>query len=361
MKRCGLKLTHDGGVAVLDGRDLVACIEMEKLTNNERYRRIEHTDEIALALHRSGFQPSDIDEYIIDGWDGEVDAWVELLGAAGRVQLKVAPYVEKEPDRANEFTQGFGLNILGRDYTYKSAPHVMGHIASVYCTSPFAIFKQKALCLVWDGSIWPRLYEISDGGIRFINTLFPMIGHAYACAGHHFGPYKNADRTSWKLDLAGKLMSYMSTGTVDSRITAAIQTSYQNNLAGHSPNALSYRRMSANTSVALIQTHRFFEEIGVLVAGAPEHDILATFHYFVERLLIETLRHELARAGRNMSRNLCISGGCGLNIKWNSALRSSGLFRDVWVSPFPNDSGSAIGAACSALVANDGQIGRAHV
>lgn len=42
---------------------------------------------------------------------------------------------------------------------------------------------------------------------------------------------------------------------------------------------------------------------------------------------------------------LYLAGGCALNIKWNSALRDCGLFDEVWVPPFPNDSGSALGAA----------------
>src|SRR5262249_33432213 len=42
------------------------------------------------------------------------------------------------------------------------------------------------------------------------------------------------------------------------------------------------------------------------------------------------------------------------NIKWNSGLRRAGLFSGVWVPPFPNDAGSAIGAACGELIARTG-------
>ncbi|MEV7521317.1 carbamoyltransferase C-terminal domain-containing protein [Streptomyces sp. NPDC091371] len=47
-------------------------------------------------------------------------------------------------------------------------------------------------------------------------------------------------------------------------------------------------------------------------------------------------------------------GGCALNIKWNAGLRNSGLFQDVWVPPFPNDAGSAIGAAAASIVRHGG-------
>ena len=44
------------------------------------------------------------------------------------------------------------------------------------------------------------------------------------------------------------------------------------------------------------------------------------------------------------------------NIKFNARLRESGLFDDVWVPPFPNDSGSAIGAACAEMVRSGGPL-----
>jgi carbamoyltransferase len=45
-----------------------------------------------------------------------------------------------------------------------------------------------------------------------------------------------------------------------------------------------------------------------------------------------------------------MAGGCALNIGWNDAVRSSGLFADVWVPPFPNDSGSALGTAAAEMM-----------
>jgi len=44
-------------------------------------------------------------------------------------------------------------------------------------------------------------------------------------------------------------------------------------------------------------------------------------------------------------------GGCALNIKWNSALRAQPMFNEVWVPPFPNDTGSAFGAASAHVMA----------
>jgi carbamoyltransferase len=51
--------------------------------------------------------------------------------------------------------------------------------------------------------------------------------------------------------------------------------------------------------------------------------------------------------------NLIFTGGSALNIKWNTALRESGWFKEVWVPPFPNDSGSAFGMAATHWLLNN--------
>jgi len=43
--------------------------------------------------------------------------------------------------------------------------------------------------------------------------------------------------------------------------------------------------------------------------------------------------------------HLSFVGGCALNIKWNSRLRQQPEIASMWVPPFPNDSGSALGNA----------------
>lgn len=54
--------------------------------------------------------------------------------------------------------------------------------------------------------------------------------------------------------------------------------------------------------------------------------------------------------------NLCFAGGCALNIKWNSAFRRHPMVKEMWVPPFPDDSGSAIGTACAHLASERGGL-----
>jgi carbamoyltransferase len=85
----------------------------------------------------------------------------------------------------------------------------------------------------------------------------------------------------------------------------------------------------------------------------PHEDMLASFQAFMQELLLEHLQRKVTEFP-GLHNNLCIAGGCALNIKWNNSIRNSKIFKDVWVPPIPNDAGSAIGAACCEMMATDG-------
>ena len=60
---CGLKLTHDGAIALIDGNKLIFSIEMEKINNNLRYTEIMDTSIIEDILADAGYAISDIDAF----------------------------------------------------------------------------------------------------------------------------------------------------------------------------------------------------------------------------------------------------------------------------------------------------------
>ncbi|ANN61040.1 nodulation protein NodU [Mesorhizobium loti] len=355
MRICGIKLTHDGAIAVVEDGRLIFCIEQEKLNNNPRYQSIDRLETITAALAEHGLDPRDIDRFVIDGWDGEIESEFQVVSEGAPVTLHGAPYVERDANGPLTAYHSSGLMLGGGAFPYESYPHVIGHVASAYCTSSFAKAKQPAFCLIWDGFIFPRLYYVEPSGVRFVRCLFPIIGHAYAAAGQHFGPYRQEVRTGWNLDIAGKLMAYIALGAVHENIVSIFQELYNEHFAGDTKIGLEYRSSSRCEDALLAAVHGFFDvSASRLVAERPE-DILASFHAFLERLLVREMTIALRQSVPG-TRNLCIAGGCGLNIKWNSALRASGLFDTVWVPPFPNDSGSAIGAACCALAADKGFV-----
>ncbi|RAZ85597.1 nodulation protein NodU [Mesorhizobium hawassense] len=353
---CGIKLTHDGAVALVEDGKLVFCIEQEKRNNNPRYQAIDNLDAIVEALEEHGFSIGDVDQFVIDGWDGEVESQFQVISEGAPITLSGGPYIERWPEDPLRPHDGSGLALGGTILPYKSFPHVISHVVSAYCTSPFAEAEEPSFCLVWDGCIFPRLYYVEQKGVRLVECLFPMIGHAYAIAGHHFGPYRKPGSESWDLGVAGKLMAYIALGTARENIVDVFRELYEEHFSGENPLAASYREDIHNVEALLARVHDYFSAGAFRLQNECAEDVLASFHIFLERLLVGELATVLQAHSQLGARNLCIAGGCGLNIKWNSALRASGLFESVWVPPFPNDSGSAIGAACCALAVDRGLV-----
>ncbi|WIW50596.1 nodulation protein NodU (plasmid) [Bradyrhizobium sp. 62B] len=355
MRICGIKLTHDGAISLVEDGRLIFCIEQEKRGNNKRYKDISDLDAIVSALVEQGVDPQSVDQFVIDGWIGDVESQFDVLSGGIPITLKGASYLERHAEGLLSRREGAELMLDGTTYSYASYPHVASHVASSYCTSPFAEAGQPALCMVWDGSTFPRLYYVGHEGTRFLECLFPVTGHAYASAGHHFGPYKRADRTKWDLGIAGKLMAYIALGSVEEDIVAMFQEGYADWFVADTERANLYKAAAGRGTLqdhlnlrAIV--HDFFDIMALRLSAKEPEDVLASFHCFLERLLVDEMANIMQRYSDLVgARNLCIGGGCGLNIKWNSALRATDLFDAVWVPPFPNDSGSAIGAACCAM------------
>lgn len=354
MITCGLKLTHDGGIALLEDSECVFSVEAEKLGNQPRYTPIHDLKIVADVLADFGYKAADVDQWVVDGWDGQVTGRVSVQAAGVPLELTVAAYREHDavPDL---FGVGFTgeLPIAGEPREYVSYLHLGGHVAGAYCSSPFALAEEPSFVLAWDGGTFPRLYFVEPSG-RVANggPLFPLIGHAYATAAHHFGPYMRTDesQTVDDLSVAGKLMAYIALGTSRDEIQQLTARIFRKHFEEGSQAAAYLRHIGgwgSNSEPSLRYVHGFFRELRreLQAARHSDDDVLASFHDFLGRLLVERLTARVHEWKGSGPWNLCFVGGCALNIKWNSALRAHPAFRDVWVPPFPNDSGSAFGVA----------------
>lgn len=76
---------------------------------------------------------------------------------------------------------------------------------------------------------------------------------------------------------------------------------------------------------------------------AAHHDLAASVQAAFEAALLHMMQWAAAR--HPGVRNLCVSGGCGLNVTANGRLREAGLFDRIFVPPAPHDAGCAVGAA----------------
>lgn len=357
---CGMKLTHDASVAVIENGRLKFCVEMEKLNNNKRYAQVDHFGQVSDVLSLYGMTPGDVDSFVIDGWHGSGAFWrgdAVLTRTDGdrQVSLQVASYNEtavSEDTLARNLFHGLPLGGKVRDYA--SYLHVAAHIMGTYCASPFAQAQEPAYVLAWDGGQYPRLYFVDPRNRSVVNKghLFCMLGTVYSIMGQYFGPYKRTaaqleeDRLKGEFEgyfggysAAGKLMSYIALGQIQPELLAEL------------PGIFDREFEVANTF-----EHRFERAICEFVRGRgySDADILLTQHTYLEETLVATLKARIAK-DRLPPQNFCFTGGSALNIKWNSAIRDCGAFRATWVAPYPNDCGNGLGAACCEMATQNGR------
>ncbi len=354
MKICGLKLTHDGAVSIIENGQLAFSIEIEKLNNNPRYSMISDTSIIEDILNDHGYDIKDVDHFAIDGWGGYNNEELAIQprlritsesnfltadNAGQEYELRIAQYQEKTlQDKLIKGLNFDGLRINNHSFSYTTYFHVAGHVLSAYCTSPFSNQKESAFILIWDGGMFPNLYHINgiNWDIKCYGPIFLLIGNFYTIFSQFFGPFKiKGNFAKDNLSVAGKVMAYIAKGRVQPDLIEIFKTL----LSQGFDNIMGYANVFANQFKKILDERKI---------SYSDEDILTSFHFFLEELLIEKLRKKIIRLGLNCN-NLCIAGGCGLNIKWNSAIRNSDLFKKVYVPPFPNDSGSAIGVACAKM------------
>ncbi|MCW3072412.1 MAG: hypothetical protein JWO44_2302 [Bacteroidetes bacterium] len=329
MKICGIKLTHDGSVALIDNGKLIFSYEMEKVGNSARFSEIEDVNIIPVILAEYGYRMEDIDRFVVDGWQSFVTKNYNGQPVAFDLEQYGAVVVSQDLMTHSSFTNKF--------CSYNSYMHVSGHVFGAYCTSPFAKKQESSFVLVWDGGMCPQLfyYDYETNTTENLRPLFMLNGNIYTAFAQQYEPYKDTGR--FDMSVAGKVMAYIAKGNVSEEMLEDFRKVYQ-----------SIPSTEADLTSALIgKLYKKGED-----KGYRPVDMIATFHVFIEQLLTSALKERLKAFPDRYKRNICFTGGCALNIKWNSAIRSCGVFDEMWVPPFPNDSGSAVGAACCEMIAH---------
>ncbi|WP_062215835.1 carbamoyltransferase N-terminal domain-containing protein [Streptomyces sp. NBRC 109706] len=343
---CGVKASHDGGVALIDGNRLVFSVEMEKLANAPRYSQLGDLRRVAEVLCAEGVDPAEVDRFVVDGWwaeDGLDEPGVSVSDDGRPTVLPVAPYLEAHGVLDPTHRHTFSAHDFGpRGGGYASYFHVANHLLGAYCSSPFAARGEDALVLVWDGGTTPRLYRV-DGrtrAVRLVSSLLPLPGNYFSDFCSHFEPFHRDTtgldreaRVRHHLSVAGKAMAYAALG----RVEPSAFPEFDRLIAG-------FPTISPDNAFALGE--KVAANRDQIMPGLSNADIIATFQEYLGGRLADRLVALVRRRFPDRRINLALGGGCALNIKWNSRLRETGLFASVWVPPFPNDSGAAIGTAC---------------
>ncbi|MDM4719718.1 carbamoyltransferase N-terminal domain-containing protein [Micromonospora sp. WMMA1363] len=340
---CGIKASHDGAVAVIEDGRLRFSVETEKLDNGARYSSLDDLRRVVDILASEGLSPADVDQFVVDGWytTGASGARAVTLHDGDRpVELAVAPYVESPGDEGPLQRHRFDGPFIG-GVGHVSFNHVTNHLLGAYCASPIAARGEDALALMWDGGIVPRLYQVRADSreVTLVSALMPITGNSFADFSAAFGPFSadvsglSADEViRHHLSIAGKAMAYAALGKAEPDAFSLLDE-----LISGFP--------GVDTENARILGSKVASNRDELMPGMSDADIIATFQDYLGRRLLDRLAAVVERRFPGQRTNLVLGGGCALNIKWNSAIRASGLFQDVFVPPFPNDAGAAIGTA----------------
>src|SRR5579863_4491795 len=327
---CGIKITHDAGVALIEDDQLLFSIEVEKLGNNSRYSSMPDLGQVAEILRTEGVKPSEVDQFVVDGWfvngidDTEVHDPAAIWARGGsRPPIAVAPYQDRPG------VTGPLARYRFRDHAFTPSAdgyvgyhHVANHLLGGYCSSPFAARGDDALVLVWDGGTVPRLYQVTarDQTVKLAAALLPLTGDIFGEFSSHFEPFAastegfTADQIMrHHLSIAGKAMAYAALGTVE-QAAFPVFDDLLASFPGTSPeNAVSF-------------SDKVAADRDGLLPGLSDADLIATFQAYLGDLLLQRLAARVTGRPR-----LVLAGGCALNIKWNTMLRDSGLFEDIWI------------------------------
>jgi carbamoyltransferase len=285
---------------------------------------------------------------VVDGWfvqgvdDSEVtDPAVLAARGGGRLPIPVAPYQDRHGGRPLARYSFADHSFSASDAGYASYHHVSNHLLGGYCTSPFAACGEDALVLVWDGGTAPRLYSVTAATrtVRWLADLLPVTGDIFGEFSSQLDPFFRdthgftADEIMrYHLSVAGKAMAYAALGRAEEDAFGAFDA-----VLAEFPDVSAENSKAA--SVKLIGRR------DELLPGLSDADLIATFQEYLGRRLLASLTTFLRGLDLPAPPNLVMAGGCALNIKWNTLLRNSGQVRDIWIPPFPNDSGAAIGTA----------------
>jgi carbamoyltransferase len=347
---CGLKLEHDGGLALVEstrsGARLVAATEVEKHDNRWRHDALFDAGLIEHLFEQLGHRVDEVNRFVVDGWvDEAVNKGFEVWTADRRELIRTAPYRQSDDSTPvlHCYQPDSLLTLAGKPRSYESYRHVESHLASAYLTSPAAAERLPALVLVWDASSFPVVYLVDpvQRTVHYRGWLFGILGGVYEFFSRNVPPFvpdpqwDEVKKWHFQMSNCGKVMAYAGLGTVSEPLVREIR-----------------RALAAlDGRWDVFGTDLFFQEIEPTIRRIDLDDasVLASFHEALARLLVERLA-DAVKPLNGRVRTLCFAGGSALNIKWNSAIRDSGLFDTVWVPPFPNDSGAAIGTACASLM-----------
>ena len=325
----GISASHNGSACLLKGDQIVVAIQEERLTRFKRHRiyGAKASKAVAYCLNYAGIEPSDLS--------------LVVLCIQGRKQ-----------DQVHDLRLEPFLNVFTHKIPTLTIPHHYGHAVSVFATSGFA----ESAVLIVDGAGSP----VSDFTTEELNVMngnkaadsWETIS-LYHASGTTVVPLEKhvIERGAWLVMHDGAMPSFGSLGGMFS--AAAQQIFGEPAEAGKVMGLAPYGKAEfASSDFFEVVNGRFHFKDGVprrfryqerRPNRASEYEALAgSVQAALEDALLYLVRHIRELSG---SDNLCYAGGVALNSVANERIIRESGFKNVYIMPAAEDSGTSIGAA----------------
>ena len=325
----GISASHNGSACLLKGDRIVVAIQEERLTRFKRHRiyGAKASKAVAYCLNYARLDPSDLS--------------LVVLCIQGRKQ-----------DQVHDLRLEPFLNVLTNKIPTLIIPHHFGHAVSVFATSGFA----ESAVLVIDGTGSP----VSDFTAEELNV---MNGNKAADSWETISLYHASDTTvvplekhviergAWLVMRDGEMPSFGSLGGMFSATAQQIfgEPAEAGKVMGLAPYGQAEFVTSDFFDVVNGRFHfkdtvpRRFRHHERWPNHARDYEALArSVQAALEDAVLYLVQHIRRLCS---SENLCYAGGVALNSVANERIIRESGFKNVYIMPAAEDSGTSIGAA----------------
>jgi carbamoyltransferase len=328
----GISASHNGSACLLRGDAIVVAIQEERLSRFKRHRicGAGPSRAVTYCLNYARIEPYDLS--------------LVVLCIQGRAK-----------DQIHDITLDPFLNVLTHGIPTITIPHHYGHAVSVFATSGFA----ESAVLIVDGAGSP-VADFTSDELKVLNgsaqDSWETISLYYA-SGTTVMPLEKhvVERGAWLVMHDGEMPSFGSLGGMFS--AAAQQIFGEPAEAGKVMGLAPYGHAVFSTSEFFDVVNGKFHFKDTVPLRFRYNDrwpnrtsdyeaLAASVQSALEDALLYLVQHLRARCG---SDNLCYAGGVALNSVANERIIRESGFRNVYIMPAAEDSGTAMGAAYHGL------------
>lgn len=317
--------THDHNLTLMENGKVLAYLHLERYTQRKYDNRLSEFIEEILDTYFPDLE--DFDLVNVNSFVGN-----SFISKHGRLRID-APYNKDllvEPQKVYGYFQKTLAN--GQEISTWNVSQELAHIYS--CIPFFGDFKENSLLIHFDGGASVSnfsAFHYKEAKLHFIEAHWEL---------SYLSKFFNDNALSFSIlgasqnehnSVPGKLMGLAGLGDYKEEIEIWLKQNEYFREYWDKPNEI-LNSIEKNFSLKLKDfdtKEKFFQNVAATFQEIFTRDFLNKLESLQEIYQAEYLYY---------------SGGCALSIVTNTKILESGLFKDIFIPPCPNDSGLSLGA-----------------